>query len=75
MASRESNPFVDVSSAVPGIFYNPLSTLIPETIPRESSFLMKLVPSFNPCLEAVSENKITPETYYSIPGVVNNNSL
>lgn len=75
MASRESNPLVEVSSAVPGIFYNPLSTLIPETIPNFLSPSMKVVPSLYACLDAVSENIITPETYCSIPGVVNNKSL
>jgi len=32
MAAKESRPLVEVSSE-PGIFYNPLSTLIPGMIP------------------------------------------
>jgi len=54
--------------------YTPLSTLIPGTIP----FLIKISINFSPVEAtslAVSSNKITPEIYFSISGVVNNNSL
>jgi len=33
MAAKESNPLVESSPLVVGIFYNPLSTLIPGIIP------------------------------------------
>lgn len=73
MAARESNPLVEDSS-VPGMFYRPLSTLIPGTIPlsykRFTNFLPSLVVWFT-----VSENKITPEICFSSSGVVKSNSL
>jgi len=44
MAAKESNPLVEVSS-VPGIFYKPLSTLIPGTIPLEAKSSTNFFPS------------------------------
>lgn len=69
-----SNPAVHDSSSVPGMTYKPLSTLIPATIPQEFNNLTKFTPLSSDYL-AVSSQRITPEIYYSIPGVVNNNYL
>lgn len=73
-AANLSNPAVQDSSSVPGRTYKPLSTLIPATIPFSFNNLMKLTPLSSDYL-AVSSYKMTPEMYYSIPGVVNNNYL
>jgi hypothetical protein len=48
---------------------NPLSTLIPATIPIELTYLTKLIPSLLLCL-AVSYWKMTPEMYSLIDGAV-----
>jgi hypothetical protein len=61
----------------------PLSTFIPGTMPFSIKSSTKFFPSLVACLAydnrnnniTVSENKMTPLIYYSIPGAVKSNSL
>jgi len=59
---------------VPGIFYKPLSTLIPGIIPLSVNNSAKFLPSLVAYLTD-SENIMTPDTDFSISGAVNNTSL
>lgn len=70
MAAKESKPLVE-SSSVPGIFYNPLSTFIPGTIPLSINKSTNYFPS-SVFQVTVSENNMTPEMCFSISGAVNN---
>lgn len=74
MAARESNPLVESSPWVVGMVYNPLSTLIPGTIPLEVNKSANLTPSLVVWV-TVSENKMTPEMLFSRSGVVKSISL